>query len=510
MLLVLRAETVGQREIRASSSRRSSVLKPLSLVCVLGSILALEVKSGEAVAGAKGGDAAAGKVHKAGELKGFAQDGGDGKRLFVVPIEGTIDLGLAAFVERVVAAASSLDVVLLQIKTFGGRVDAAVRIRDALLGAAAPTVAYVDRRAISAGALITLACDTVFMSPGASIGAAIPVQGGGPGGEMKPTSEKVVSYMRAEMRATAEAKGRRGDLAEAMVDADVSIQDVTEKGKLLTLTSDKALQLHIADMIVADVDVAVRQLNLQAAERVHARAHWGEKVARLLTDPVVSSMLMTFGFLGLLMELYTPGFGIGGAIGITCLLLFFFGQYTAHLAGWEELLIFVAGMALLLVELLLIPGFGVTGMAGLALMVVGLVMALVEMRLPWSIAFELGYIQHALGQASLRIVIAVTMVIIAGFAFGGRFSNSVLGRWLVLKSTIGTSQGFVSEPPSWQALVGKQGKALSTLRPAGIADIEGKRVDVVTEGDFIDCATEIVVSRVDGNRVVVKRLGQHG
>jgi membrane-bound serine protease (ClpP class) len=175
-------------------------------------------------------------------LKGHDPHGGAGKKLIEIPIEGTIDLGLAAFVERSVAQATTNDVIVLKIKTFGGRVDAAVRIRDVLLEANAPTVAFIDHRAISAGALITLACDTILVSPGASIGAATPVESG-PQGQMQPTAEKVISYMRAEMRATAEAKGRRTDIAEAMVDPDIEIAGLNPKGKLLTLTGEQAIKL---------------------------------------------------------------------------------------------------------------------------------------------------------------------------------------------------------------------------------------------------------------------------
>jgi len=448
--------------------------------------------------------AAAERPPAAESLVGYDAQGGAGKKLFVVPIEGTIDLGLAPFVERVAERAGPNDVILLRIKTFGGRIDAAVRIRDALLDSRAKTVAYVDHRAISAGALISLACDSIVMSPGASIGAATPVQQG-EGGEMKPTSEKVVSYMRAEMRATAEAKERRADVAEAMVDADVEIPGVSEKGKLLTLTSDKALALKVADATAPDFDAAIALLNLTQAERVDLQTSWGEKIARLLTDPIVSSLLMTFGFLGLLMELYTPGFGVGGTIGVVCLALFFLGQYAAHLAGWEELLIFAFGFVLLLLEVFVIPGFGITGVAGIGLMVTALVMAMIDLELPWDVSFELGYAQQSLSRALVRIAVALAALLVGAFVFGKYFPGSGLGKKLILASSTAASAGYVSAKVGLEGLVGKQGTAHSTLRPAGIALIEGRRVDVVSEGEFIDPGAAIEVVQVDGNRVVVRK-----
>ncbi|MEE8410007.1 MAG: ATP-dependent Clp protease proteolytic subunit, partial [Myxococcota bacterium] len=228
------------------------------------------------------------------ELKGYDAEGGSGKKIFEVPIEGTIDLGLAPFVERVIDAAGPEDVVILNITTFGGRIDAAVRIRDALIDAEATTVAFINGRAISAGALIALSCDTIIMKPGATIGDAMPIQLGSDG-KANPTGEKAISYMRAEMRATAESKGRSGDLAEAMVDPDIEIEDIVKKDKLLTLTTDQAIEHDMADATAKNFDAVVALLNLTQAKRVSTKTHWAEKIARLLTDPVISSLLMTFG-----------------------------------------------------------------------------------------------------------------------------------------------------------------------------------------------------------------------
>jgi len=449
------------------------------------------------------------------KLKGYSEAGGADSKVFIVPIEGTIDLGLAPFVERVIEQATADDLVMLKIKTFGGRVDAAVRIRDALLSSVAPTVAYVDRRAISAGALISLACDTIIMSPGSSIGAATPVQQG-EGGEMKATSEKVVSYMRAEMRATAEAKGRRADLAEAMVDADIEIKDVIEKGKLLTLTGKTAVELELADAQAPSFEDAFVMLNRTRAERLQTNTHWAEKLARLLTDPVVSSLLMTFGFLGLLMELYSPGFGVGGTIGVVCLLLFFSGQYAANLAGWEEMILFFIGFVLLMLELFVIPGFGVAGIAGIAAMLAALVMAMIELDLPWDVSFELGYVKEAMTQAFVRLGATLVVLIVAAIAFGKYFPASRLGRWLVFKAApagagdegegLGAEAPGGSLPDSLDELMGQRGKAHTVLRPMGIVDFDGRRIHVLTDGEFVKKGKLVEVVEVDGHRVVVQTI----
>jgi membrane-bound serine protease (ClpP class) len=184
--------------------------------------------------------------------------------VYVVPITGMIDLGLAPFVDRMLAEApgTAATAVILEINTFGGRVDAAVLIRDALLRARVRTVAFVNKRAISAGALIILAAETIVMADGGTIGAAMPVEMGSPGGAAQPVAEKTVSYMRKEFRATAESRKRPPLLAEAMVDADVEIPGVIEKGKLLTLTTEEALQHRLADVRAESLDAVVQFLCL--------------------------------------------------------------------------------------------------------------------------------------------------------------------------------------------------------------------------------------------------------
>src|SRR5688500_7029421 len=213
--------------------------------------------------------------------------------VYVAPVEGIIDLGLAPFVQRVLdeATAAGAAAVVLDINTFGGRVDAAVQIRDALLSARVPTVAYVNRRAISAGALISLAAEHLVMAPGATIGAATPVMAGQPGGATQAVSEKTVSYVRKEFRATAESRKRPALIAEAMVDPDVAIRGVIEKGKLLTLTTEEALKHKVAEFQAESLAAALERLGIAGAELRPASPNWAENLVRFLTHPVLSSLL---------------------------------------------------------------------------------------------------------------------------------------------------------------------------------------------------------------------------
>jgi len=418
--------------------------------------------------------------------------------VYVAPVEGIIDLGLAPFVQRVLdeATAAGAAAVILEINTFGGRVDAAVQIRDALLNARIRTVAFVNKRAISAGALISLAAETIVMSGGGTLGAATPVQGGAPGADALPVSEKSVSYVRKEFRATAESRKRPPLIAEAMVDADVAIRGVIDKGKLLTLTTDEALKHRVADFRADTLESALEQLGLGGAEVRRAAPNWAENLVRFLTHPVISSLLISMAMLGILIEIRTPGFGVPGALGVASLGLFFWGHWLVQLAGWEELLLAVAGVVLLVLEVLVIPGFGAAGILGIVAIAASLVLSLVG---PGD---TLTFIVEAAG----RVVFSLLFALLASLVLLRFLPRLPFGRRLILARGLASAQGYASAPESDARLLGRKGRASSPLHPAGIAEIDGRRVDVVSEGELIDAGHFIEVTRVDGNRIVVRQI----
>ncbi len=418
--------------------------------------------------------------------------------VYVVPIEGVIDLGLAPFVERVLDEAdrAGATAVILEVNTFGGRVDAAVLIRDALLRARVRTVAFIDPRAISAGALISLAAETIAMAGGGTIGAATPVQIGMPGGPAQPVEEKTVSYMRKEFGATAESRKRPPMLAEAMVDADVEVPGVIEKGKLLTLTTEEALRHKVADFRADSFEGLLSALGLSDAEVRRASENWAERLVRVLTNPIVSSILIAVGVLGIIVEIQTPGFGVPGGVGLATLALFLWGHWLVRLAGWEEILLIVIGLILLAVEVFVIPGFGIFGALGIAALLGGLGLSLIGTGATWEAAVT------ALGQ----VVIALLLAVVAALALLRVFPRSRFGRRLVLEGGLPAEGGYSSEPQSDHRWLGKRGTAVSTLRPAGIAHFDHERLDVVAEGEYIDAGEPIEVLRVEGNRIVVRRI----
>lgn len=416
--------------------------------------------------------------------------------VYVAPVDGIIDLGLAPFIQRVLdeAAAAGAAAVVLEINTFGGRVDAAVKIRDALLNSQVRTVAFVNRRAISAGALISLAAETIVMSGGGTIGAATPVQAGG-GGEAQPVSEKSVSYVRKEFGATAESRKRPVLIAEAMVDADVSIKGLIEKGKLLTLTTEEALKHKVADLRADSLDDALQKLGLAGAELRRASPNWAENVVRFLTHPILSSLLITVAMLGIIIELRTPGFGIPGALGVGSLGLLLWGHWLVQLAGWEELLLVAAGVILLAIEVLVVPGFGIVGILGIIAIIASLVLTLIGP----------GAAPAFIIATATRVVFSLLVALLMSFALLRFLPRLPLGRRLILERGLTSAQGYVSAPDSDVQLLGKTGRTSSALRPAGIAEIAGRRVDVVSEGELIDAGQPIEVIRVDGNRIVVRQ-----
>jgi len=422
---------------------------------------------------------------------------GVGRIVHVAPIEGVIDLGLAPYLQRVLDEAQSdgAAAVILDINTFGGRVDAAVIIRDALLKSKVRTIAFVNKRAISAGALISLAAETLVMAEGATIGAATPVQAGQPGEAAKPVDEKTVSYVRKEFRATAEIRKRPLLIAEAMVDADVVVPGVIAKGKLLTLTTEEAMKTKVADFRADTLEAVLEQTGLGGAELRVASPNWAENLVRFLTHPILSSLLITVGILGIVVELRTPGFGIPGALGILSLGLFFWGHSLVQLAGWEEILLVTTGVVLMAVEIFAIPGFGIVGALGIAMMLGGLVLSLVGAQDSLDVVFE----------AAIRVSLSLLVAIIASLVLMRFLPHTRFGRRLVLETGLSAHDGYASAPAQDSHWLGRTGIASTPLHPAGIAEIDGERVDVVSTGEPVDAGEAIEVIRVDGNRIVVRR-----
>lgn len=410
---------------------------------------------------------------------------------------GMIDPGLAAYVERVVLDAEEADAAALvfDIDTFGGRVDAATVMRDAIVDADLLTIAFVNKRAISAGALISLACDKIVMVKGGTIGASTPVTGGG-----DKAGDKYVSVMRAEMRATAERTGRDPVIAEAMVDERIEIPELSlEAGRPATLTSDQALQYGIADEMATSMHDLLTIYDLADAEIVEVEINWAERVVRILTHPVVTSLLLSVAVFGLIAEVRTPGWGLGGSLALMALALFFGSHMIVKLAEWQELLLFGIGLGLLFVEIAFIPGFGVAGVAGFACMLASLLLT----RLPEFDFWSIDQVSSVVAQFAMSLIIGI----VGSLILLRSLPRVALFRDLVLSGATPAAEGYVSAPTDDDAdLVGMEGVALTELRPAGTGLFAGRRLDIVAEGEYIDEQTAIKVISARGSRVVVRAL----
>ncbi len=419
----------------------------------------------------------------------------DESTVYRVPVTGEIELGLAPYIQRAVKEATETGAValILDIDTPGGRVDAAEIISDALTDSEVPVYSLINRRAYSAGALIALSTSRIYMRPASVIGAATPVDGTG-----TKAPEKIVSAMRSQMRTLAEANGLEPEVAAAMVDEDIEIDGVVESGKLLTLTTEEAIEIGYAEAI-EDLDALLVELGHEGAMVVTPELNWAERLVRFFSSSVVSPFLLSLGFLGLLIEIRTPTFGLAGTMGLISLGLFFGSNMIVGLAGLEDVLIVGAGLALLGIEAFVVPGFGIFGVAGVVAILTGLYMSLLGniptmpdfTRAAWVLA------------SSMLLLIGSAWALIRTLPSSSRLTES--GIFLLAKtaSAIGYESAEVRSD-----LVGKHGTAITDLRPAGTALVGDERIDVVSESEWISAGTPVKVLSAEGYRHIVRSIAE--
>jgi len=416
------------------------------------------------------------------------------KKVYVGLIEEEIDLGLAPYIRRVVSEAekNNADAIIFKINTFGGRVDAATQIKDAIISTNILTIAFINNRAISAGSLIALSCNKIVMVPGSSIGATTVVDQTG-----QKQSEKYQSYMRSEMRATAERNGRRTDIAEGMVDERIVIEGLVDSTQLVTLTSEEAYKYGIADTLLSNLDEVLSAFKLKGTAIETLDQNWAEGVVRFLNNSIISSILIMIGFFGLLAEIKSPGWGLPGTAGLIALALFFGSSYILQLASIIEILMFVIGVGLILLEIFVVPGFGITGISGIVLVLVSLFLSLVGSH-PF-VDFEM--VSKAIIQLALSLFTAFVLV----FILAKFLPKTNTFQRFVLSESEKNDKGFSSHS-NVKELIGSEGVALTTLRPSGTAEINGNRIDVVTESSYVEKGKRIKVIAAEGMRIVVKEI----
>ncbi|HWJ80513.1 MAG TPA: nodulation protein NfeD [Niallia sp.] len=406
------------------------------------------------------------------------------KNVYVIPIKDTVEKGLSEFVDRAISEAEdhNADAIIFEMNTPGGEVQAATEIGKRISETNIKTVTYVNQDAISAGSYIALNTDEIYMSQGSRIGASGIIDGEG-----NAADEKAQSYWISAMKGAAEKHGRDPIYAMAMADKSIVIPDFKKAGVFLTLTSSEAKDVGYSEGTVSSIEDVLKQLNLEDAHINHIDESLADKIARFVTNPIVVPILLSIGTLGLIIELYSPGFGLPGFAGISSLLLFFYGHLVAGLAGYESIILFVIGVLLIILEF-----FIVGGIAG----IFGIIAVIASMFLASGNIVVIGI------SLLIAMIIAVVASILLVKVFGKKMR---FFKKIILTDSTNTESGYVSNQNRTE-LVGLTGKTLTPLRPAGMVVVNEERIDVVSEGRFIDKDVLVKVVKVEGSRIVVREI----
>lgn len=414
-----------------------------------------------------------------------AADKGEGKLVYVIPIEKEVERGLEAFLTRATEEAreEGADHIIFEIDTPGGRVDSAGQISKLLQNLDIPTTSYVVNQAYSAGSYIALNTDSIYMKPQATMGASGVITSDGNAADQKAQSAWI-----AAMKSAAESKGRDPLYAAAMADKSIDLPELDAgEGEFLTLGPSSALEVGYSEGTIEDRVELLHELGLSEAKIIEKETTLSEEIARFLTNPVVIPILLSVASLGLVVELYSPGFGVPGIMGLVSLVLFFYGHIVAGLAGMEAIILLVLGIVLIIAEIF-VPG-GIMGLLGIGAIIGSLFLS----------GYDLGHMSMSIGIAFL-VTLVVSVIL-----FRRMGMDKGIFRHIILKDQTTTEQGYVSSVNRLE-LIGLEGVTVTPLRPAGTAVFENERLDVVSEGGFIGENQKVKVVKVEGVRIVVRKV----
>jgi membrane-bound serine protease (ClpP class) len=394
------------------------------------------------------------------------------------------------------AKEQDVDIILIHMNTYGGLVDAADSIRTKILNSDIPVYIFIDNNAASAGALIAIACDSIYMSPVASIGAATVVDQSG-----KPVPDKYQSYMRSWMRATAEATGRDPDIAQSMVDPDIYIAGVIDTGKVLTLTTSEAITHGFCEGSVKNIIELLEDAHVQNYEIIKHKKTGADKIIGFLINPYLSGILIMLIIGGIYFELQSPGIGFPLVASIIAAMLYFAPLYIQGLADNWEIIIFVVGVVLILVEVFAIPGFGVAGISGITLVIAGLTLSMIA-----NVGFNFtGVSVEAGASAFFIVIIAIFFALIGSFWISKKLFTTTIFGHLALEAEQFKEEGFSVSNVRYETMIGKKGVAHSVLRPAGKVKIEGDVYDATALSGYIDKGDAIEVVKYETGQLFVTK-----
>ena len=402
-------------------------------------------------------------------------------------------------VEKALIEAKELqsDIVVMQINTFGGELESADKIRTMLLQSPTPVWVYINNNAASAGALISIACEHIYMHSGSSIGAATVVN---QSGEVQP--DKYQSYMRSLMRTTAEARNRRPDIAEAMVDPDIEVIGISAKGKVLSFTTEEAIKNGYCDAQAESLKEILEKAGIEEYEIHEHRYSIIEKVVGFLINPVVSGILIMLIVGGLYFEFQSPGIGMPLVVAAVAAVLYFAPLFLEGLAANWEIVIFVIGIILLVLEIFVIPGFGFAGISGIVCVVAGLVLSLVG-----NIGFDFSGIPAGdFINKLFVVVISVTAALPLSIWLSRKlFEGRTFGPKLALNEVQNSSEGYTVSEPQTASMVGCVGIANTLLRPSGKVLIDGDIYDAVASASFVEKGGKVRVTGYENGTLVVEK-----
>ena len=388
----------------------------------------------------------------------------------------------------------NVNLILIHMNTYGGMLDDADSIRTAILKSEIPVYVFIDNNAASAGALISIACDSIYMHPGANIGAATVVDQSG-----KPLPDKYQSYMRSMMRSTAEASGRDPDIAQAMVDPRIYIEGISDTGQVLTFTAKEAVKYNFCEGIAESIDEVLELANIEEYTLIEQELTVSDRIIKFLINPFVSGLLIMIIIGGIYFELQTPGIGFPIAASVLAAIIYFAPLYIEGLAEHWEIVIFIVGVILIAVEIFAIPGFGIPGILGIIFIVTGLTLSMTG-----NIGFDFTGIElTGLIKSFFIVIIAMFLSILMSFYFGRKVLTTTTFGHLALDSVQDKGRGFTSSINSYKKMVGEKGIAFTVLRPAGKVKIGDEIFDATAETGFIDKGDKIKVTGYQTSQLFV-------
>ncbi len=426
--------------------------------------------------------------------------------VFIVPLRTEVSRAQFFLLRRALKEAEreGASAFVIDMATYGGAVDAAIENMEALEKSSVPTFTYINDRAISAGALIALATQKIYMSPTAVVGASAPVMAGGED-LSKTMTDKTVSMLSAMARAAAQKNGHNADVAEAFIkkEKEVKIGDtvIDSADSLLTMSAEEATRLYDGKSLLAEgtagtLEEMLAQAGLTGPVR-RMNPTGFEQLALWVTG--LAPLFLLGGIVGAYIEFKTPGFGLPGFASLVCFAIFFTGHYLAGLAGWEVAAVFGAGLLLVIGELFLHPGTVLPGVIGALMMVAGLIWAMID-RYPGESWWPTG---DMLTVPLLNLCIAVALGVLAIYVLAKFLPRTSLYSRIVLGAASGAALESRVPGGNLRIPVGALGAARTTLRPSGKADFDGQSCDVVTRGEFLESGSRVRVVAVEGMRVVV-------